>query len=32
MTGSIVRTRFAEAGEHCYFELAGLAPAELWVI
>jgi 2-keto-4-pentenoate hydratase len=32
MTGSIVPTRFAAAGEHYCFELAGLAPAELWVI
>jgi 2-keto-4-pentenoate hydratase len=32
MTGSIVPTRFAEAGAHYHFELAGLAPAELWVI
>jgi 2-keto-4-pentenoate hydratase len=31
MTGSIVPTRFAEAGEHYYFELAGLPPAELRV-
>ncbi len=31
MTGSIVTTRFAKAGEHYYFELAGLPPAELWV-
>ena len=32
MTGSIVPTRFAERGEHYHFELAGLAPVELWVI
>jgi 2-keto-4-pentenoate hydratase len=31
MTGSIVPTRFANSGEHYRFELAGLAPAELWV-
>ncbi len=31
MTGSIVTTRFAKAGEHYHFELAGLPPAELWV-
>jgi 2-keto-4-pentenoate hydratase len=32
MTGSIVPTRFAKQGEHYHFELAGLAPADLWVI
>lgn len=32
MTGSIVPTRFAAAGEHFRFELAGLGAAELWVI
>jgi 2-keto-4-pentenoate hydratase len=31
MTGSIVPTRFAKAGEHYRFELTGLAAAELWV-
>ncbi len=31
MTGSIVPTRFAKAGEHYHFELAGLPPAELRV-
>jgi 2-keto-4-pentenoate hydratase len=32
MTGSIVPTRTAKVGEHYRFELAGLPPAELWVI
>jgi 2-keto-4-pentenoate hydratase len=31
MTGSIVPTRFAVAGEHYRFELAGLPAVELWV-
>ena len=31
MTGSVVATRFAKAGEHYRFELTGLPPAELWV-
>ncbi len=31
MTGSIVPTRFAAAGEHYRFELAGLPAVELWV-
>jgi 2-keto-4-pentenoate hydratase len=32
MTGSIVPTRFAKAGEHYRFELGGLPAAELWVV
>jgi 2-keto-4-pentenoate hydratase len=31
MTGSIVPTRFAKAGEHYHFELVGLPPAEVHI-